>query len=94
MAQAKETVMTQACNACASLRVLRDAQVACRGFMGPYTVRVQGPTTSLLKGPIQSAVLAQVCVDCGHIELRATGLAALEGVYKTLSGSTPLGLNS
>ena len=73
--------MSETCRTCASPRVLRDAQVLCIGLMGPSTVLVQGPVVSFWKGYTRSPVVASVCVDCGHVELRASGLAALQKLY-------------
>ena len=86
--------MSETCRTCASPRVLRDAQVLCYGFTGPSAVVVQGPVVSFWKGQTRSPVIANVCVDCGHVELRASGLAELQKLYATMHNPTPLGLET
>ena len=86
--------MSETCRTCASPRVLRDAQVLSLGIMGPRTVLVQGPVVSLWRGYTRSPVTANVCVDCGHVELRASGLAGLQKLYERMHNPTPLGLDT
>jgi len=86
--------MAQTCQACASPRVLRNAEFFCRGFMGPYAVQVQARVASLFKRPAQSPVLAHVCLDCGHVELRASRLEELQRAPEALAPIKPLGLDS
>jgi len=62
--------------------------------MGSSAVLVQAPVASFWKGPTRSPVVASVCVDCGHVELRASGLAALQKLYATMHNPTPLGLDT
>ncbi len=79
--------MGQRCRSCESKRILRGAVV------------LRGPSAfGLNRGPVlqvageQSTMSAQVCVDCGTIELRAVDLGGLRAAYGRMPES--LGLTS
>jgi len=86
--------MEQLCRECKSTRLLRSTQVlAFGGFFGnSYPVGIRGPMTSY-KGNVQTTVSASVCVDCGHVQLRANGLDKLQQAYVALQGDPALRLN-
>jgi hypothetical protein len=52
--------------------MLKSEQVVARTIFG-------GPV--VLTGLAETGISAEVCVDCGHIELKATQLAKLEATY-------------
>jgi len=62
--------------------------------MGHYAVRLQARVASLFKSAAQSPVLAHVCLDCGHVELRASHLDELQRAAKAVASKTPLGLEA
>lgn len=87
--------MKLSCRACSSSRVIGDAHLVSRGFFGLDPLVMQGPVASAFSGRrVQSEVSAQVCVDCGAIELRALDLDELRGLYASLSQAGSLGLNA
>ena len=86
--------MEQVCQECKSARLLRSAEVFAFGgfFGGSYPVGIQGPMTSY-KGNVRTTVSASVCVDCGHVQLRANDLDSLRKTYAALQGDPALRLN-
>jgi len=86
--------MEHLCGEGKSTRLLRSTQVlAFGGFFGnSYPVGIRGPMTSY-KGNVQTTVSASVCVDCGHVQLRANGLDKLQQAYVALQGDPALRLN-
>jgi len=87
--------MKLSCRACASSRVFGDAHLVSRGLFGLDPLVIEGPVLSAFSGRrVQSKVSAQVCVDCGAIELRALDLSELQRHYVSLSQAGSLGLNS
>ena len=88
------SLMKVSCRACASSRVV-DAQLVSRGFFGLDPLVLEGPVASAFSGRCaQSTVSAQVCVDCGAIELHALDLKELRRIYASLSQAGSLGLNA
>lgn len=86
--------MEQLCRECQSARLLKSTQVlAFGGFFGnSYPVGIRGPMTSY-KGFVQTTVSASVCVDCGDVQLRASGLDKLRQTYVALQGDPALRLD-
>ena len=70
----KESVMNQTCRACSGKRVLHSERVWARAFFG-------GPVVLAPRGLAETDVSGEVCVDCGHIEFKATDLAKLRTAY-------------
>lgn len=64
--------MNQTCRACGGKRLLQSERVVARAVLG-------GPV--ILTGIAETGVSAHVCVDCGHIDLKATDLAKLRTTY-------------
>lgn len=88
-------LMKVSCRACASSRVFGDAHLLSRGFFGLDALVIDGPVASEFSGRrVQSKVSAQVCVDCGAIELRAVDVSELQRLYACLSKAGSLGLNA
>ena len=85
--------MDQVCRECQSARLLRSTQVLTFGsFFGGHPVGIQGPMTSLWS-TVRTTVSANVCVDCGEVQLRANGLDKLQQAYLALQGDPALRLN-
>jgi hypothetical protein len=74
--------MTRRCPSCNSERILKGVHAATRSLLG-------GPL--VLTGLAESGVSAEVCVDCGHIELTATDVPRLQTAY---AAHRPLDLKS
>jgi hypothetical protein len=64
--------MNQTCRGCGGKRLLHSDRVVARGLLG-------GPI--VLTNLAQTRMSARVCVDCGHIDFRATDLATLRTTY-------------
>ena len=79
--------MGQPCRSCQSKRILRGAVV----LRGPFALGFyRSPVLQVADQ--RSTISAQVCVDCGTIELQAVDLAGLRAVYGGMP--EPLGLAS
>ena len=66
--------MSQTCRACSGKRVLHSERVWARAFFG-------GPVVLAVAGLAETGVSGEVCVDCGHIEFKATDLAKLQTAF-------------
>jgi len=77
--------MTPKCGSCGSPRVLREMQLITQAFMGPYRISVRGPVTSTLRRHASSDLAAEICIDCGRVELRAMDLSGLKQAYDALA---------
>jgi len=60
-------------------------QLITQGFVGPYRIRAQGPPTSTLRRHASSDLSAEICIDCGRVELRAMDLSGLKQAYDALA---------
>lgn len=86
--------MNLTCSSCASKRLLRGIRVVSLGglFNSSKPVNVEISSGSGLSRPVRSPVSADVCVDCGHLDLHAVDLTELQRVYASIG--EPLGLGS
>jgi hypothetical protein len=82
--------MNLTCRSCSSKRLLRGIRVVSHGLVS-YPVTVEFPSGGLSRS-VRSAVSADVCVDCGHLDLQAVDLTELQRLYATIG--EPLGLGS
>jgi hypothetical protein len=85
--------MNLTCRSCSSKRLLRGIRVVSRGFFffESHPVSVEFPSGGLRR-PVRSSISADVCVDCGHLDLHAVDLADLQRLYAEIG--EPLGLGS
>lgn len=81
--------MNLTCRSCGSKRLLRGIRVV---SVGGFRVNVEVPSASGLGKPVRSSVSADVCVDCGQLDLHAVNLTELRRLYASIG--EPLGLNS
>ncbi len=84
--------MNLTCRSCGSKRLLRGIRVVSLGGFLSHPVNVELPSSSGLGRPVRSFVSANVCVDCGHLDLHAVDLMELQRLYASIG--EPLGLDS
>ena|SRR3954447_9332609 len=87
--------MNRTCRSCNSKRILLGVRVvSIEGsfFFSPSApVNVEIPSASVLGRPVRSSVSADVCVDCGHLDLHAVDLTELQRFYASMAESLGLG---
>jgi hypothetical protein len=82
--------MNLACRSCGSKRLLRGIRVV-GGFLNRNPVNVAIPSASGLGKSVRSSVSADVCVDCGHLDLHAVDLTELRRLYASIGEPLSLG---
>ena len=78
------------CTSCGSEEVIPRIRVTARGDSGYYDVLAEvqrRPNAKLFKGAERSGVFAQLCGQCGHLELFADMPRALYAVYQQADSS-------
>ena len=84
-------MMNLACRSCGSKRLLRGVRVVSRGGFFNPRLNVEVPSASGLGKTVRSYVSADVCVDCGHLDLRAVDLTELRRLYASIGEPMSLG---
>jgi hypothetical protein len=74
------------CNKCGSHKIIKDAQITDFGRgnqINNLSIQIQKTDRAFFNTSVTGAILAQICGDCGYLELSVSHAAELYAAYVT-----------